>query len=105
MRTDVTRQQVDRNFVRLISLEDDSRFRPRLSQERVERVVLAEYFAARTPYYCRAKVSGFSINNGIDYLKMNDTSDLKDLEDERIFVSTNRAIEQSGIIVDLIWSN
>lgn len=28
VRTDVTRRQVDRNFVRLISLEDDSRCRP-----------------------------------------------------------------------------
>lgn len=63
VRTDVARQQVDRNFVRLISLEGDSRFRLRLPQERVKRVVLAEYFAARTPYYRRAKVSRFSINN------------------------------------------
>lgn len=61
--TDVTRQRVDRNFARLTSLEGDSRFRLRLPQERVKRVVLAEYFAARTPYYRRAKVSDFSIND------------------------------------------
>lgn len=65
-------------------------------------VVLAEYFAARAPYHRRAKVSDFSINNGIDYLKMNDVSDLEDSEVERIFESTNHAIEQSGIIVDLV---
>lgn len=33
---------------------------------------------------------------------MNDVSDLEDLEDGHIFESTNRAIERSGIIVDLV---
>lgn len=70
VRADVTRQQVDRNFVRVISLEDDSRFRLRPAQDGVKRVVLAEYFAVRTPYYRRAEVSGFSINNGIDCSKI-----------------------------------